>query len=121
MNRHQLTACISEEAQKALKTYDISRTYPRELTDPLARGIIAAVREGLTITTIRELDLLPVQSVVREILIMPSGHDMGYVWERWNGFTPVWMKMGLPPERSFPSGCVRLPARLLYHPAWETK
>lgn len=76
----------------------------------------AAWVKARTIETPGQLDALPLMSVVKEIHVMPSGHDYGAVWERWNGSTVQWMKLGLPPERSFPSTAIQLPALLLWHP-----
>ena len=107
MNRHQLLACVSAEMQTALKTYthdDLSRT----VTDTAAIDVLSALREGLRITTIQQLDALPDGCVVRD--------QRGLLWETDQGnmytasfATPMCIKT------------VALPAVIVWHPEWENR
>lgn len=93
--------------QTALKTYthdDLSRT----VTDTAAIDVLSALREGLRITTIQQLDALPDGCVVRD--------QRGLLWETDQGnmytasfATPMCIKT------------VALPAVIVWHPEWETR
>lgn len=107
MNRHQLLACASAEMQTALKTYTHD-DLPRTVTDTAAIDVLSALREGLRITTIQQLDALPDGCVVRD--------QRGFLWETDQGHMyaasyamPMCIKT------------VALPAVIVWNPEWEKR
>lgn len=71
MNRHQLLACASAEMQTALKTYTHD-DLPRTVTDTAAIDVLSALREGLRISTIQQLDALPPGALIRSAVVGSS-------------------------------------------------
>jgi len=110
MNRHQLQACISAELQTAMKDYTHD-DLPRTVTDTAAHDVLSALREGLRITTIQQLDALPQGAVIRcaDRRIREKFADGHWYATGSNCMYGSHLRQ-----------CM-LDAHLIWHPAWITK
>lgn len=111
MNRHQLLACASAEMQTALKTYTHD-DLPRTVTDTAAIDVLSALREGLRITTIQQLDALPVGALIR---------SDGRNYEKRPDANWCWYEPGCTKPFPHHLRATLLDAHLLFHPTWATK
>lgn len=110
MNRHQLLACASAEMQTALKTYTHD-DLPRTVTDTAAIDVLSALREGLRITTIHQLDALPQGALIRS----RNGHNYQKM------ALEIWHEPGRLQPFPHHLRATLLDALLLWHPSWATK
>lgn len=113
MNRHQLLACASAEMQTALKTYTHD-DLPRTVTDTAAIDVLSALREGLRITTIHQLDALPPGALIRSAVV-------GTVGRFYEKFPNGWYEPGCTNPFPHHMRTTLLDALLLWHPTWATK
>lgn len=109
MNRYQLIECISAELQTAMKTYthdDLSR----KVTDTAAIDVLTALREGLRIEAMYQLDALPPGALIRSAdgRNFQKLPDANWSWYAPGSATPFPQHM-----RS-----TLLAATLLWHPKW---
>lgn len=111
MNRHQLLACASAEMQTALKTYTHD-DLPRTVTDTAAIDVLSALREGLRITTIQQLDALPVGALIR---------SDGRNYEKRLNDLSWWYEPGCTKPFPHHLRATLLDAHLIWHPTWITK
>lgn len=119
MNRHQLTTAATKALGEALGIYDISRAYNTDLLNKSTSEMFDAIREVLTIKTIQQLNLLPEGSTVRS-----ETDDIGNIYVKYPehylaSLYGEWFSTGY--EVPHPADEIPLPARLLFHPGWETK
>ena len=82
----------------------------------LAASTLAALRERCAITTVEQLDALPVYSVLRCDYTSQAGRKLHELWERLEG---GWFCIGAPlkpPYQDF--GMPLFPSLLIWHPGW---
>lgn len=112
MNRHLLISCIGIELQKALKDYthdDLSR----QVADSAAIDVLSALRDGLRVSTVQQLDALPVGALIRSA----AGVNYG----KLHGINMPWYQPGSSSPFPHHLRSTLLDAHLLFHPAWITK
>jgi hypothetical protein len=110
MNRHKLLETVSVEMQKALKVYTHD-ALSRQVTDAAAIDVVNALRDGLRITALHQLDALPAGVVIRS--------KDRHVYEKYAD--THWYPTGfIQPYPSHMRNCL-LDAHLLWHPEWAVK
>ena len=95
---------------------ETGRSLEPGLADKLAESALAALRERCAITTVEQLDALPVYSVLRCAYTSQAGRKLHELWERLEG---GWFCIGAPlkpPYQDF--GMPLFPSLLIWHPGW---
>lgn len=112
MNRHKPLETVSVEMQKALKLYAHS-DLSRQVTDAAAIDVLGALRDGLRVTALHQLESLAPGCVIRAAnKLIYEKRDDG----QWNWYTPG----SATPFPAHMRQCL-LDAHLIWNPAWVAK